>query len=378
MMFAPRLISSAGTSSPMPTSAQSEPKQPDTPRPNKTARLLLRDSIQQAQLKSDIVCYQLANFELHSTLVALGINALLEYKFLDISSTCVSDITCISRFRNLEVLIMHYLNILKGEVTETQYVPLRGNRFLPTMINQSTAHHGGDPDPEPYVPTPIPNEVVIPVSSRSRIGYNNINLAMEDEFSTNRHGRACICMHSRKVSGKNYSFELYIVSLLESLFHQKFEENHNRRRDDSNVSNTSSRRSSSNDSTLLLHDQNTDNYGVVPTSHPSQHMPSIIWTFFLMFKWDVITAMFVKLLSDILLFCNPMLLKSLLQFTEHLERPMWRGFVLAFTMFGSAELSFILLSHFLCLMYRVGTHVQTCLTSAVYRKTLRLSNAARH
>ncbi|CAI2357972.1 unnamed protein product [Caenorhabditis sp. 36 PRJEB53466] len=42
----------------------------------------------------------------------------------------------------------------------------------------------------------------------------------------------------------------------------KFKENHNRRRADSNVSNTSSRRSSSNDSSLLLHDQNTDNYGV--------------------------------------------------------------------------------------------------------------------
>ncbi|CAI2358100.1 unnamed protein product [Caenorhabditis sp. 36 PRJEB53466] len=36
-MFAPRLISSAGTSSPMPTSAQSEPKQPDTPRPNQSS-----------------------------------------------------------------------------------------------------------------------------------------------------------------------------------------------------------------------------------------------------------------------------------------------------------------------------------------------------
>ncbi|CAI2357982.1 unnamed protein product [Caenorhabditis sp. 36 PRJEB53466] len=141
----------------------------------------------------------------------------------------------------------------------------------------------------------------------------------------------------------------------------KFEENHNRRRADSNVSNTSSRRSSSNNSTLLLHDQNTYNYGVVPTSHPSQHMPSIIWTLFLMFKFDVITAMFVKLLSDILLFCNPMLLKLLLEFTEQLERPMWQGVVLAFTMFGSAELSSILISHFLCLMYR----------------TLRLSNAAR-
>ncbi|CAI2357973.1 unnamed protein product [Caenorhabditis sp. 36 PRJEB53466] len=159
MMFAPRLISSAGTSSPMPTSAQSEPKQPDTPRPNKTARQLLRESIQQAQLRSDIVCHQLAYFELHSTLETLGMNALLEYKldeteenrdedprvprkpqkhidkykiqiaevldtalyhtFLDISSTWVSDVTCISRFRNLELLIMYYLNILKGDGTET-------------------------------------------------------------------------------------------------------------------------------------------------------------------------------------------------------------------------------------------------------------------
>ncbi|CAI2357743.1 unnamed protein product [Caenorhabditis sp. 36 PRJEB53466] len=158
---------------------------------------------------------------------------------------------------------------------------------------------------------------------------------------------------------------------------KKFEENRNRRRANSNVSNASRRRTSSNDSTPLLHDQNTDDYGSVPTSQPSQQMPSIIWTLFLMFKWDVITAMFVKLLSDILLFCNPMLLKSLIQFTEQLERPMWQGVVLAFTMFGSAELSSILLSHYFYLMYRVGTRVQTCLTAAVYRKTLRLSNAAR-
>lgn len=96
-----------------------------------------------------------------------------------------------------------------------------------------------------------------------------------------------------------------------------------------------------------------------------------------MFKWDVITAMFVKLLSDVLLFCNPLLLKSLIRFTEELERPMWQGVVLAFTMFFSAELSSILLSHYFYLMYRVGTRVQTCLTAAVYRKTLRLSNAAR-
>ncbi|CAI2357976.1 unnamed protein product [Caenorhabditis sp. 36 PRJEB53466] len=365
MLFAPRLISSAGTSSPMPTSAQSEPKQPDTPRPKptkivdassiakhfqrspadfawrypffrfsrvskkfcKTARQLLRESIQQAQLRSDIVCHQLAYFELHSTLETLGMNALIEYKldeteenreedprvprkpqkhidkFLDISSTWVSDVTCISRFRNLELLIMYYLNILnilKGDVTET-------------LIFQGF------------------------------YGVTN----MEEEMT---------CKEFRKFMRIAFAFNRKITlisSAAHTLVVSEIDENHNRRRTESDVSNTSSRRNSSNDSTLLLHDQNTDNYGVVPTSYPSQHMPSIIWTLFLIFKWDVITAMFVKLLSDILFFCNPMLLKSLIQFTEQLERLMWQGVVLAFTIFGSAELSSILLSHFLFLIRSV-------------------------
>lgn len=118
-------------------------------------------------------------------------------------------------------------------------------------------------------------------------------------------------------------------------------------------------------------------YKPLPTNQSQNCIPSIIWTLFLMFKWDVIIAMFVKFLSDILLFCNPLLLKSLIRFTEQLDLPMWQGIVLAFTMFFSAELSSILLSHYYYLMFRVGTRVQTCLTAAVYRKTLRLSNASR-
>ncbi|KAF1747020.1 hypothetical protein GCK72_023478 [Caenorhabditis remanei] len=158
---------------------------------------------------------------------------------------------------------------------------------------------------------------------------------------------------------------------------KKIEEIKNRRQANLNAAQTSRRRTSSNDSTPLLHDQTADDYGSLPTSHTEQLMPSIIWTLFLMFKWDVITAMVVKFLSDVLLFVNPLLLKSLIRFTEQLERPMWQGIVLSFTMFISAELSSILLSHYFYLMYRVGTRVQTCLTAAVYRKTLRLSNAAR-
>uniref|UniRef100_A0A1I7U262 ABC transmembrane type-1 domain-containing protein n=1 Tax=Caenorhabditis tropicalis TaxID=1561998 RepID=A0A1I7U262_9PELO len=124
----------------------------------------------------------------------------------------------------------------------------------------------------------------------------------------------------------------------------------------------------------MIHKKN--DYEPLPTSS-TEEIPSIIWTLFLMFKWDILTAMFVKLLSDVLLFCNPLLLKSLIRFTEQLDRPMWQGIGLAFSMFFSAELSSLLLSHYFYLMYRVGTRVQSCLTAAVYRKTLRLSNSAR-
>lgn len=56
---------------------------------------------------------------------------------------------------------------------------------------------------------------------------------------------------------------------------------------------------------------------------------------------------------------------------------MWQGLFLALSMFICSELSSLLQSHYYYLMYRVGTRVQTCLTAAVYKKTLRLSNNAR-
>lgn len=46
-------------------------------------------------------------------------------------------------------------------------------------------------------------------------------------------------------------------------------------------------------------------------------------------------------------------------------------------MFVASELSSILLNNYYYLMYRVGMRVQTVLTSAVYKKTLHLSNSSR-
>ncbi|KAF1765187.1 hypothetical protein GCK72_005139 [Caenorhabditis remanei] len=54
----------------------------------------------------------------NDTLALIGTN-LKSLRFLDISSTCVTDISCIASLKQLEVLIMYNLNILKGDVTET-------------------------------------------------------------------------------------------------------------------------------------------------------------------------------------------------------------------------------------------------------------------
>lgn len=71
------------------------------------------------------------------------------------------------------------------------------------------------------------------------------------------------------------------------------------------------------------------------------------------------------------------LLSKLIKFTENANAPLWHGVGLAILMFAASEMSSILLNNYYYLMYRVGTRIQAVLTAAVYKKTLRLSNAAR-
>ncbi|VDO25826.1 unnamed protein product [Haemonchus placei] len=110
---------------------------------------------------------------------------------------------------------------------------------------------------------------------------------------------------------------------------------------------------------------------------PFMKPPSIMWCLFMLFKWDIVTAMFTKALSDLLQFSNPLLLRTLIRFTEDSPKPLWEGIFTSLAMFGTSELSSLMQSHYYYLMYRVGTRVQTCLTGAIYRKTLRLSSSAR-
>ncbi|KAI1717212.1 ABC transporter transmembrane region domain-containing protein [Ditylenchus destructor] len=105
--------------------------------------------------------------------------------------------------------------------------------------------------------------------------------------------------------------------------------------------------------------------------------PSIIRVLWTLFKWDFIGATVVKLFSDLLQFANPLLLSELIAFTEDRNAAWWYGYFIAFALFIASELRSIFLNNYFNLMNSAGVEIQSVLTSAVYAKTLRLSNAAR-
>ena len=56
---------------------------------------------------------------------------------------------------------------------------------------------------------------------------------------------------------------------------------------------------------------------------------------------------------------------------------MWKGYVYAVGLVACATAQTMLLSHYFMSMSLVGLRIRTALTSAIYRKSLRISNSAR-
>ncbi|KAJ8721588.1 hypothetical protein PYW07_002363 [Mythimna separata] len=84
----------------------------------------------------------------------------------------------------------------------------------------------------------------------------------------------------------------------------------------------------------------------------------------------------LKLFNDVLMFLSPQLLRLLIGFVEGKE-PIWKGYVYAIALLACATVQTMLLAHYFTRMYLVGMRIRTALTSAIYRKSLRMSNAAR-
>ncbi|XP_072760188.1 multidrug resistance-associated protein 1 isoform X7 [Anoplolepis gracilipes] len=85
---------------------------------------------------------------------------------------------------------------------------------------------------------------------------------------------------------------------------------------------------------------------------------------------------FLKLIQDIMTFFSPQLLKLLIAFIEG-EEEMWKGYFYSVLLLLTAILQTLILSQYFHRMFLVGLRIRTALIAAIYRKALRLSNAAR-
>ncbi|VDK53049.1 unnamed protein product, partial [Cylicostephanus goldi] len=67
----------------------------------------------------------------------------------------------------------------------------------------------------------------------------------------------------------------------------------------------------------------------------------------------------------------------LITFTEKPNAPLYEGLFYVAGLFFSGILRTLLMNNYFTVMYRIGTKIQTSLTTAVYNKTMKLSNASR-
>ncbi|XP_071454835.1 multidrug resistance-associated protein 1-like [Hetaerina americana] len=84
----------------------------------------------------------------------------------------------------------------------------------------------------------------------------------------------------------------------------------------------------------------------------------------------------LKMFQDILTFVNPQLLSAVIAHVESGDN-MWKGYLFAILMFLASILQTIILSQYYHRMYLVGMNIRSALVSSIYRKALRMSNAAR-
>ncbi|CAH2108143.1 unnamed protein product [Euphydryas editha] len=103
---------------------------------------------------------------------------------------------------------------------------------------------------------------------------------------------------------------------------------------------------------------------------------SILPALCLAFGGQFLFGAFLKLINDLLMFISPQVLRLLIGFVEGKEA-LWKGYLYALGLFACATAQTILLSHYFTRMYLVGMRIRTALTSAIYRKSLRISNSAR-
>lgn len=88
-------------------------------------------------------------------------------------------------------------------------------------------------------------------------------------------------------------------------------------------------------------------------------------------------AGFLHFVINALSFASPMLLNELIAYTSNPLAPFWQGMFLTVALFVVSFLTAILNGQYFLKTYIVGFRIRTGLISAIYRKALRISSAAK-
>jgi len=121
-----------------------------------------------------------------------------------------------------------------------------------------------------------------------------------------------------------------------------------------------------------LNDMEVEVEVVQPQTHPR------LWVVLMKgFYKTFLFGAFLKLIHDILMFCSPLLLKQMIRFVVDTSIPTWHGYLYCFLMFIVALIESMLLHQYFHRCMVVGMRVRTAIVACVYRKSLKLSSAAR-
>ncbi|OWA50132.1 Multidrug resistance-associated protein 1 [Hypsibius exemplaris] len=107
------------------------------------------------------------------------------------------------------------------------------------------------------------------------------------------------------------------------------------------------------------------------------HSPSLTMALAKTFSRGLLISASLRLSNDLLVFIAPSLLKQLINFVEDKNQEPWKGFLYSSGMFVGSLLQVFALAHYFVISQRTGMHIRSAVVAAIYRKALRMSNAAK-
>ncbi|CAK8671761.1 unnamed protein product [Clavelina lepadiformis] len=121
---------------------------------------------------------------------------------------------------------------------------------------------------------------------------------------------------------------------------------------------------------------NTDDEVLIKQPDEKKRMPSLLKALLKSFGPFFLISTFLKILNDVLTFVSPQLLSGMINFAKS-NNPVWQGYSLAVLLFLTAIVKSIILQQYFHVCFTVGMRLRSGVITAVYRKALTLSSAAR-